>query len=104
MVQLALNLQNLKQISKGVSKMLRFLLNTQNVTINLEFRNNTSVKLTLAWKNNGNNPLPLSFTQLHSHYTICVFQNIRTQSEAIPYIARGFITSEEPRGSEILAW
>jgi len=48
MVQLALNLQNLKQISKGVSKMLRFLLNTQNVTINLEFRNNTSVKLTLA--------------------------------------------------------
>jgi hypothetical protein len=48
MVQLALKLQNLKQISKGVSKMLRFPLNTQNVTINLEFRNNTSTKLTLA--------------------------------------------------------
>ena len=44
MVQLALNLQNLMQISKGVSKMLRFLLNIQNVTINLEFRNNTSTK------------------------------------------------------------
>jgi len=48
MVQLALNLSNLKQISKAVLKMLKFLLNTQNVTINLEFRNNTSTKLTLA--------------------------------------------------------
>jgi hypothetical protein len=63
MVQLALNLWNLNQISKAVLKMLKFLLSTQNVTINLEFRNNTSTKLTLACKNNGNNPLP--FDRLH---------------------------------------
>ena len=43
--------------------MFRFLLNTQNVTVNLEFRKNISIELTLALKNNVTHPLPPSFVQ-----------------------------------------
>ena len=83
--------------------MLRFLSVTQNVAKIWNLGIFTSVNLALVHKNDGYHSCQkLILTPLHGNNHKCVNLDVGTRNEAVTYISRCYIISEQPRGSEIL--